>query len=117
MRKGLLRMTNSLYNKSKEPEEEIVIPEKKELSDPSIIPILFHEKKQEILYLLREKEMNIMELKQKTKLNPGTIKRHLDDLIAKGLVFPSRKVKNKYGIVLKYYRATAKSFIFNIKWP
>ncbi len=110
-------MTNSFYDKSKESGKEVVIPEKKELRDPSVIPVLFHEKKQEILYLLREKELNTMDLKEKTQLNPGTIKRHLDDLIAKDLAFLSRKVKNEYGIVLKYYRATAKSFILNIKWP
>lgn len=105
------------YKKPKELENEVEIPEVKRLTDPTVIPVLFHEKKQMILELLREKEMNIMELKHKTNLNPGTIKRHIDDLVSKELACISQQVKNKYGIVLKYYRATARSFIIHIEWP
>lgn len=110
-------MSDPIYNKEDKSENKSKILEKKTLNDPRTVPILFHEKKQLILLLLRDREYNIMELKQKTKMNPGTIKRHLNDLIAKDLVFLSRKEKNDYGIVLKYYRVTAKSFEITIKWP
>ena len=106
-----------VYHKTQESDEEVCIPEKKTINDPTVIPVLFHEKKQMILNLLLENELNIMELKHQTNMNPGTIKRHLDDLVSKELAFISQKVKNKYGIVLKYYRATAKSFVIHIEWP
>jgi len=105
------------YKKPPESTNEVTIPESKTINDPTVIPVLFHEKKQMILNLLLENELNIMELKHQTNMNPGTIKRHLDDLVSKELAFISQKVKNKYGIVLKYYRATAKSFIIHIEWP
>ena len=69
------------------------------------------------LALLLESELNIMELKKKTKLNPGTIKRILDSLVSKDLAYLSRKVQNEYGFFLKYYRATAKSFVVHLEWP
>ena len=101
------------YEKS-EDSEESDIPKTRVISDPSVVPVLFHKQKQLILNLLLEKEFNIMELKQETNLNPGTIKRYLDDLISKKLVVLTRKVQNEYGFFLKYYRATAKSFIIHI---
>ena len=110
-------MMSQYYDESGKPHKSSTIPEKKTLTDPEVATSLFHEKKQEILYLLREKEMNIMELKQETNLNPGTIKRYLDDLVSKDLAFLSRKVKNEYGFFLKYYRATAKRFIVHVEWP
>ena len=58
-----------------------------------------------------------MELKKETNLNPGTIKRYLDDLVSKDLVRLTRKVQNEYGFFLKYYRATAKLFVIHIEWP
>ena len=105
------------YEKPKKSDINVIIVEKKTINDPTVIPVLFHKKKQMILNLLRENELNIMELKHRTNMNPGTIKRHLDDLVSKELAFVSQKVKNKYGIVLKYYRAAAKSFIIHIEWP
>ena len=103
--------------KSEESESGSDIPIKKVINDPSVVPILFHKKKQIILNLLLKKEFNIMELKKETNLNPGTIKRYLDDLVSKDLVRLSRKVQNEYGFFLKYYRATAKLFVIHIEWP
>ena len=98
--------------------KQSAIKDEKIISDPSTIAILFHEKKQEILKLLIEKDLNIREMENQTKLNPGTIKRHLDDLLEKKLVFQSQTFKNEYGFTLKYYRAVATKFIFKIKpWP
>ncbi len=106
-----------LYDKPPETDEIVDIPKVKIISDPAAVPVLFHIKKQLILKLLLEKELNIMELKQETNLNPGTIKRYLDDLVANDLVFQARTIQNEYGFFLKYYRATAKSFIIHIEWP
>ena len=105
------------YEKPEDSENASDIPPKKVLDDPSVVPILFHEKKQLILNLLLKKEFNIMELKKETNLNPGTIKRYIDDLVSKDLVQLTRKVQNEYGFFLKYYRATAMSFVIHIEWP
>jgi transcriptional antiterminator len=105
------------FEKPEDSDDSSDIPESKVISDPSVVPVLFHKQKQLILKLLLEKEFNIMELKQETNLNPGTIKRYLDDLVSKELIFLARKVQNEYGFFLKYYRATAKSFIIHIEWP
>jgi predicted transcriptional regulator len=93
------------------------IDEESLISDPSAVAVLFHDKKQEILKLLINQDLNIREIENKTGLNPGTIKRHLDDLLEKKLVFQSQTIKNEYGFTLKYYRAVAKKFIVNLEWP
>ena len=87
------------------------------ITDPTTVPILFHDKKQMILKLLIEKEMTIIDLKNSTKMNPGTIKRHLNDLIEKNLVIQLRTAKSEHGIMMKYYRATANQFIVKLIWP
>ena len=61
--------------------------------------------------------MNIIELKNATKMNPGTVKRHINDLLDHGLVQQTRLEKNMYSITEKYYRATAKTFIIQLRWP
>ena len=88
-------------------------------TDPDLLQILAHEKNQMILTLLIKKEMTIIDLKNETNLNPGTIKRHLTQLIEKDLIKQSRTEINKYGIKMKFYRAIAKQFEINIKyrWP
>ncbi|MFW9924266.1 MAG: ArsR family transcriptional regulator [Candidatus Thorarchaeota archaeon] len=88
-----------------------------QLTNPEAIPIIFHPKKEEILKLLISKEMTIIDISHATGMNPGTVKRHLDDLLQYDLVFISREKINEFGIMMKYYRASAKSFKFNIKWP
>ena len=87
------------------------------ITDPATVPVLFHEKKQMILKLLINEEMTIIDLKKETNMNPGTIKRHLEDLIEKNLVIQSRTAKSEHGIMMKYYRATANQFIVKILWP
>jgi DNA-binding transcriptional ArsR family regulator len=87
------------------------------ISDPSAVSVLFHEKKQEILKLLVKEDLNIKDIENLTGLNPGSIKRHLDDLLDKKLVFLSQTIKNEYGFILKYYRASARKYIVNLEWP
>ncbi|MHA1557049.1 MAG: winged helix-turn-helix domain-containing protein [Candidatus Heimdallarchaeota archaeon] len=87
------------------------------ITDPDAVPILFHPKKEEILKLLIIREMTIIDLKHATGMNPGTVKRHLTDLLDNHLVFISREKVNEFSIVMKYYRASAKSFQINIIWP
>ena len=87
------------------------------ITDPAVIPIIFHKKKSLILQLLIKKEMTIIDLKKATKMNPGTVKRHINDLLKYNLVFVSRTVKNEFSIKMKYYSASAKTFNFEIGWP
>jgi DNA-binding MarR family transcriptional regulator len=93
------------------------IPDQKESSNPEIVPILFHPKKQQILAELIKQEMTIVDLKNKLMINPGTVKRHLDDLIKVGLVVESRTIQNQFKMVMKFYRATAKQFECHFVWP
>lgn len=87
------------------------------ITNPEAVSIIFHEKKGEILKHLIYREMTLIDLKHATDLNPGTVKGHLTDLLEHDLVFISRESVNEFKIVMKYYRASAKSFIFNIVWP
>lgn len=50
----------------------------------------------EILNLLRNKEMSVTELIQKTKLSQANISQHLSIMKSKGIVESSRKGKNIY---------------------
>ena len=84
--------------------------------DPKMV-ILIHKQKREVLKVLIEQELNIKEIENITKINPGTIKRHLDDLVENGLVLQTQTIKNEYGFVLKYYRAVVKKLIVNFEWP
>ncbi|MCY3410701.1 MAG: winged helix-turn-helix transcriptional regulator [Candidatus Heimdallarchaeota archaeon] len=99
--------------------ETFKIVDIKVISDYEAVSHLYHQKKQLILKLLIEKEMNIISIKKATGMNPGTIKRHLDDLIKKNLVALSSTKDNNYGQKEKYYRATGKEFSIevNFKWP
>lgn len=87
------------------------------IDDPSAVPILFHEKKQMLLSLIIPEEKTIIDIKNITKMNPGTIKRHLDDLVKKKLAVQSRFFTNEFGIKMKYYRAVARKFLIQIEWP
>ena len=93
------------------PKEEVT------LTDPCAVPIVFHEKKGQILKLLIEKEMTIIDLKHATGMNPGTVKRHLDDLLQHDLILIAKEQLSEYSIMMKFYRAVAKKFSFNIDWP
>ncbi|MHA1516462.1 MAG: helix-turn-helix domain-containing protein [Candidatus Heimdallarchaeaceae archaeon] len=85
--------------------------------DPSAVPIIFHQQKGDILKLLIEKDMTIIDLKHKTGLNPGTIKRHITDLLEKKLVLISKEQISEFGVVMKFYRAVAKKYKFKLEWP
>jgi len=50
----------------------------------------------EILDLLRDKELSVTELIEKTKLSQANISQHLSIMKSKGLVVSSRKGKNIY---------------------
>lgn len=85
--------------------------------DPVVVKVLYHPTKQRILRHLLAREMKIIDLKKALKMNPGTIKRHIDDLCACGLIERSRVNTNQYGIKEKYYRATANHFVVHLEWP
>jgi DNA-binding transcriptional ArsR family regulator len=87
------------------------------LKDPAAIPVLFHEQREAMMRLLVNDGYNIIELSKTMKMNPGTVKRHLDILMEHGLVFLSSTDTNEYGIKLKYYRAVARKFVFSFTWP
>ena len=97
--------------------DQVHIKEEIDVTDPDVIPIIFHKKKSFILQLLIKEEMTIIDLKKAIKMNPGTIKRHINDLLKYNLVFVSRTEKNEFSIIMKYYRASAKTFNFEISWP
>ena len=94
-----------------EPEEEML------LTNPEVIPIITHEKKKQILELLFSQEMTIMEISKATEWNPGTVKRHLMDLLNAKIVIIAREEFNQKKILLKYYRAAAKHFTLHFEWP
>jgi hypothetical protein len=107
-----------MANDSKKPSIHLdSILEEKTISNPDAIPILFHAQKQQVLKLLMEKPMTIIDIKNKIDLNPGTIKRHIDDLVQYELAIPSHTEINEYGITMKYYRASARKYIISIRWP
>jgi predicted ArsR family transcriptional regulator len=80
------------------------------ISDPNEILVVLHDQKMRILLELQKSMKNIQDLVETTKLNPGTIKRHLDELIKYGFVFVAEIRKNDYKMTMKYYQATARSF-------
>lgn len=103
--------SDNLVSRAPPPEEELII------QDPELVIKVMHEKKQEILKILFEKALTIQDIKKQTKINPGTIKRHLDDLVEHGLVYVEFEERNPYNILMKHYRAKAKKFIINFILP
>lgn len=102
---------SNVSENTKEPAEKLIIKESAQVSQ------IMHEKKQLILLEIFRIPLTIQDLKIKTGMNPGTIKRHLDDLMAHNLVYVQRTERNEYNILMKYYRAQAKKFIINICLP
>lgn len=94
-----------------------IIKEEITLEDPDAIAIFKSEGKQDILKILINKEMNIHDLKNELKLNPGTVKRHIDQLLEFNLIVQTREDENSWGVRMKYYRAVAKKFIIHFSWP
>jgi DNA-binding transcriptional ArsR family regulator len=88
-----------------------------QINDPDIMPFLTHEKKQLIMKSIQKEPMTIMDLSKATKMNAGTIKRHLTDLEEAGLVALFREAFNDRKILLKYYTVAADKFIFHYEWP
>ncbi len=87
------------------------------INDLEAISLIKHDKKKLLLELLLNEDKTIMDLSKETGWNPGTVKRHLSDLVANKLVTPSKIEVNEYRIKLKYYRATARQFRFEFIWP
>lgn len=85
------------------------------VSDPEMISCIVHDKKQEILRFLIQKDYTIRELSRDAAINPGTVKRHMLDLEQLGFIQFVKQEKNKYGIFLKYYRAISKKFIIQFE--
>ncbi len=77
------------------------------VTDPKVIRVVLHEQKLQILNILVHEMKNIQELRDLTQINPGTIKRNLDELMEYGLIFIAAIKKSDYNITMKYYRATA----------
>ncbi len=77
------------------------------VTDPKVIRVVLHEQKLQILNILVHDMKNIQELKELTNINPGTIKRNLDELMEHGLIYIAAIKKSDYNITMKYYRATA----------
>ncbi|MFX0211433.1 MAG: ArsR family transcriptional regulator [Candidatus Hodarchaeota archaeon] len=69
-----------------------------------------------MLKLLKEGAMNIIELSKALEWNPGTVKRHIDQLLLYNLIYLSQTVKNEFGFTLKYYRASAILYKILIEW-
>ncbi|TFG17384.1 MAG: ArsR family transcriptional regulator [Promethearchaeota archaeon] len=88
------------------------------ITDPEMARILLHDDKKRILTLLiQQDEMTIQELTNATGINPGTIKRHIDDLIRNKLAFKSNQKRSEYNVKMKYYSAVAKKFAIDIHIP
>lgn len=88
----------------------------KKFSRPDVVTSLFHDKRQEILSLLVDQEMTVYDLKSAMNINPGVVKRHIDNLLENGLIVQTRQDHNDRGMTLKYYRAVANKFIIHIEW-
>ena len=84
------------------------------VTDSELALTILHGKKKMILSLLLKKAMTIQEIKRDTGLNPGTIKRHLIDLMSNRLIFVEREELSDYNIRMKYYRAKAKEIRIDI---
>jgi len=98
-------------------ETEFVPQNSMVITDPSVINQFQHLKKVLILENLYEIAKTIMQLSKDTKLNPGTVKRHLIDLEEAGLIMLAKKEMSEKRIVKKFYRVTAKEFIIQYRWP
>lgn len=87
------------------------------LDNPEVITFFKSEGKQDILKILINQEMNLHEIRNTLKMNPGTVKRHLDQLLEFKLIEQTREDTNSWGVKMKYYRAVAKKFIIHYSWP
>jgi len=80
--------------------------------------VLLHDDKKKIVTLLiKNQAMTIQKLSKATDINPGTIKRHIDGLIAENLVFMIFDDRSNYNVKMKYYSAVAREFTIDIHVP
>ena len=101
--------TKNVENKKFQPAKE------KKISAPEAIQVILHDFKWTILKKLMKEDKTIRLLSEELGKNPGTIKRHISDLVKSGLAQHSYIEMNKYGIKLKFYRATALKFVIHLE--
>ena len=105
-------------NNTDQKSSPLPVEEKKIIfTDPKIIRIILHEQKLQILNILLKEMKNIQELKDLTAINPGTIKRNLDELMEVGLVEVAETKMSNYNIKMKYYRAVGTQFELKFQLP
>ena len=114
----------SRKNKERDVSEELLLTQSEYIpideitfSNPHVVQLINHEKKREILELLLNRSKTIIQLSRETGWNPGTIKRHLTDLLNGNLIVKAKIIVNEHRIKLKYYRVAAKRFIFHYEFP
>jgi len=106
-----------INNFSRSPKFSFEPADELQITDPEIIQHLIHDKKKILLEILIHAPLTIMDISKEMDLNPGTVKRHLTDLISAKLVINSHEEFNEKRIILKYYRTVARRFIFHFEWP
>ncbi len=74
------------------PEDEI------QIHNPQIVQLINHVKKRVILELLLNRSKTIIQLSRETGWNPGTVKRHLTDLLNGDLIVKAKIEINKHRI-------------------
>ena len=94
-----------------------VIAEEITYSDPDVVGLLFHDIRGQMVRLLMEQDLTLRQLSDILQLNPGTTKRHLQELTEKKIIFFCSEIQNQFGITMKYYRATAKRFRIELEFP
>ena len=87
------------------------------VTDPEEIHLIFHDQKLLILKAITSQKMNIQEIANTTRLNPGTVKRNLDDLIKAGFVAMVEIRENDYKMKMKYYQTTAEKITIRYQIP
>lgn len=87
------------------------------ITDPKVITQFQHPVKLILLENIFNEAKTIMQLHKTTGYNPGTVKRHLKDLEAAGLITLAKEAMSEKRIVMKFYRVTAKEFVVQYRWP
>ncbi|MCP4762431.1 MAG: winged helix-turn-helix transcriptional regulator [archaeon] len=105
-------MTNDKIPSLRKP---ITVKKVMELTDPGLILIILHEKRMKILKLLLDEAKTIQDLRKATGINPGTVKRHIEELRDHGIIFIDKVEYNDYNVKMNFYRAIAKSFLIKIE--
>jgi predicted transcriptional regulator len=98
-------------------ENEVKIEDSLIITDPKEILIVLHDQRKQILNELLHTMKNIQELSEATHLNPGTVKRNLEELMSHGYVFIAAVRQNDYKMTMKYYQAKAKQIIIKYSLP